>query len=399
MYKNTLNKNTENTSDNSNTNTEIYMDYQATTPLDPNVFEEMLPYMKDIFGNPHSSEHAFGWKANQAVERAKYQVASYINALENEIVFTSGATESNNLAIVGTGYSALKKSKRRIILVSAIEHKCVLGAARFLEQFGFIIKKIPVLKDGHIDLQQLQKMLSDKVLLVSVMATNNEIGVNQPIKKIAEFCRNQGIIFHVDAAQGAYTELDVLEQNIDLLSLSGHKVYGPKGIGALFISKDNICKPLPIILGGGQQDGFRSGTVPTPLAVGIGAAFDLMATLKEKEIPYLLSLRNSLFAGLKNNIPTLKINGDLQDRHPGNLNVTIPNLRAQQIILSLQPKLCFSTGSACTSGMPEPSHVLKAIGLSTEDAESSFRITVGRFTTNKDIQNAIQLISNVAHHR
>lgn len=377
----------------------IYMDYQSTTPLDPVVLKTMLPYMTSEFGNPHSSEHAYGWHANKAVETAKAQVASYIGALENEIIFTSGATEANNLAIIGTGYAALDKSKRRTVLVSAIEHKCVLGSARFLERFGFTIKKIPVLKDGHIDLEQFKGMLSEDVLLVSVMATNNEIGVNQPIKEIGTICHEKGAIFHVDAAQGAYSNLDTLENNVDLLSLSGHKVYGPKGVGALFISQDNPCKPTPIILGGGQQDGFRSGTVATPLVVGMGSAFDLMASVKKEEIAKLSELRDMLLNGLKQNIPTLQINGDLADRHPGNLNLTIPHMRAQQLILSLQPKLCFSTGSACTSGIPEPSHVLKALGLSTEEAESSFRITVGRFTTDEDIQETINLISHSVHHK
>lgn len=396
MSKNTSINNIQNSED--KTDLKIYMDYQSTTPLDSAVLEKMIPYMSISFGNPHSSEHTFGWEANKAVEQARSKVASYINALENEIIFTSGATESNNLAIIGTGYSALKKTYRRIILVSAIEHKCVLGASRFLEQFGFIIKKIPVLKDGHINLQELKNMLSDKVLLVSVMATNNEIGVNQPICEIGNLCHNLGIIFHVDASQGIYNSLNVLDQNIDLLSLSGHKIYGPKGIGALFINKDNTCKPSPIILGGGQQDGFRSGTIATPLAVGMGAALDLMTKVKENEITKLLKLRETLLNGLKENIPSLRINGDLVDRHPGNLNITIPNLRAQQLIFSLQPKLCFSTGSACTSGIPEPSHVLKALGLSTEEAESSFRITVGRFTTDKDVQYAIKLISDYVNN-
>lgn len=376
----------------------IYMDYQSTTPLDPVVLKTMLPYMTNEFGNPHSSEHAFGWQANKAVEQAKARVASYIGALENEIVFTSGATEANNLAIIGTGYAALDKSNRRTILVSAIEHKCVLGSARFLERFGFTVKKIPVQKDGHVDLEQFRRMLSEDVLLVSVMATNNEIGVNQPIKEIGTLCHDKGGIFHVDAAQGSYSNLDVLENNVDLLSLSGHKVYGPKGIGALFISQDNPCKPTPIILGGGQQDGFRSGTIATPLVVGMGVAFDLMASVKKEEIAKLSKLRDMLLNGLKQNISTLQINGDLVDRHPGNLNLTIPHVRAQQLILSLQPKLCFSTGSACTSGIPEPSHVLKALGLSTEAAESSFRITVGRFTEEDDIQKAIDLITHSVYH-
>lgn len=381
-------KNSENTG-----NTGIYLDYQASTPLDARVLDKMLPFMTTEFGNPHSSEHFFGWKSNDAIESAKGMVADYINALEDEIVFTSGATESNNLAIIGMGYTALDKSKRRTILVSAIEHKCVLGASRFLERFGFTIKKIPVKHDGIIDFEALNELLTDDVLLVSTMATNNEIGVNQPLEKIGIMCKEKGAIFHVDAAQGAYANIDVVENHVDMLSLSGHKIYGPKGIGALYINQASELKPTPIIRGGGQQSGYRSGTMPTFLVVGMGEAFNLMKDLKETEAQYISDLRAKLLEGLKAKFPDIKINGTMESRHPGNLNVMLSNRDARDMILSLQPKIAFSTGSACTSGIQEPSHVLKAIGLTTEEAEHSFRITVGRFSNMDDINTAIELIS------
>ena len=377
-----------------NDNTRIYLDYQASTPLDARVLDKMLPFMTTEFGNPHSSEHSYGWNANNAIENAKAMVAEYINALEDEIIFTSGATEANNLAIIGTGYTAIEKSKRKTILVSAIEHKCVLGAARFLERFGFSIEKIPVKKDGIIDLDAFNKLLTDDVLLVSTMATNNEIGVNQPLQDIGILCKEKGAIFHVDAAQGAYANIDVVENNIDMMSLSGHKVYGPKGIGALYINQNSTLKPTPLIRGGGQQNGYRSGTMPTFLVIGMGEAFNLMKDLKKVEAQYIIDLRAKLLNGLKANLPNIKINGTMDNRHPGNLNIMLAECDARNIILSLQPKIAFSTGSACTSGIQEPSHVLKAIGLSTNDAEHSFRITVGRFTDDDDILHAIELISS-----
>jgi cysteine desulfurase len=372
----------------------IYLDYQATTPLDRRVLEAMLPYMTEKYGNPHSSEHSVGWAAEKAVEWAKSQIAIYINSLEDEIILTSGATESNNLAIIGLGYAALKKSKRRTILVSAIEHKCVLGASRFLEFFGFKIEKIPVENDGLILIEKFKSMLSDDTLLVSVMATNNEIGVNEPISLLGKMCKNNGTIFHVDASQGAYTNIDVIENNIDLMSISAHKIYGPKGIGGLFISQHSSIKPLPIIYGGGQQNGYRSGTIPVFLGVGFGEACSIMIKEKKEEIGKLISLSTKLYEGLKEICPLVKLNGCHENRHPGNLNITLPDMEAKQLITSLQPNIAFSTGSACTSNNIEPSHVLRAIGLSTEEADRSFRLSVGRFTTKDEIDTAISLISD-----
>lgn len=357
-------------------------------------YRKNVPYMTDVYGNPHSSEHAFGWEANKAIERAKTQVASFINALDDEIIFTSGATESNNLAIIGTAYAALQSSKKRTILVSAIEHKCVLGAARFTEKLGFNVKKIPVQRDGQINLDALTKMIDNDTLLVSVMATNNEIGVNEPLTVIGDMCKNNDVIFHVDAAQGAFANIDVIDTQADLMSLSGHKVYGPKGIGALYISQQSNIKPQPIIYGGGQQDGFRSGTLCPFLVAGIGAAFDIMKKEKDEEANHDRKLRTILLDGLKDIFPSLVLNGSLENRHPGNLNVTLPNVDARQFIFNLQPAIAFSTGSACTSGITEPSHVLRAIGLTTAEADASFRMTIGRFTTEDDVSFVLSNIKD-----
>lgn len=370
----------------------VYLDYQATTPIDSRVIKTMFPYMTEKFGNPHSSEHSMGWEANEAVEKAKIQVAAYISALEDEIIFTSGSSESNNLAIIGLGFAALEKSKRRRILVSAIEHKCVLGASRFLSKFGFIVEKIPVGIDGLIDLDQFVSCISSDVLLVSLMSTNNEIGVNEPISAVGAICKENGILFHVDASQGGYLNLDVLENHADFMSISAHKIYGPKGIGALFISQIASLKPMPIIFGGGQQNGYRSGTLPSFLAIGMGEACSIMQATKEKEAEKLRALRHKLHKGISLRFPEIRLNGHAQKRHPANLNYTIPGIDAKQFILSLQPHVAFSTGSACTSGNIEPSHVLRAIGLSTEEADSSFRMSVGRFTTEDEISRVISIL-------
>ena len=373
----------------------IYLDYQATTPLDKHVFTSMIPFMTEKYGNPHSTEHSLGWEAEKAVEQSKSQIAAYINSLEDEIIITSGATESNNLALIGIGYAAHDKSSRRTILITAIEHKCVIGASRFLQRFGFNIEKIPVEDDGVINISKFKSMLSNDVLLVSVMATNNEIGVNEPIKEIGNLCKTNGTIFHVDASQGAYTNINVIDNQIDLMSISAHKIYGPKGIGCLYINQHSIIKPIPLIYGGGQQNGYRSGTLPVFLVVGFGEACSIMSKMKEEEYEKLLFLSDKLYTGLLEVCPYLKLNGNRINRHPGNLNITSPFLESKQLITLLQPKLAFSTGSACTSNNIEPSHVLRAIGLSSEESDKSFRLSVGRYTTIEEIDISISLISEV----
>mgnify|MGYP004555715561 CR=1 FL=1 len=377
------------------TKNKIYLDYQASTPVDPEVLKAMNPYFCDIYGNPHSSEHSFGWKANDAIEVAKEYISRYINCLDTEIYFTSGATESNNLAITGTVLAALTKNiNRKTILVSSIEHKCVLGAARFVQRFGFKVQKLPVTSDGIVDLQVLENLLKNNdVLLTAIMATNNEIGFNQPLNIIGDLCEKYGSNFHVDAAQGAYSNIDVVENKISTMSLSGHKVYGPKGIGCLLIRDNLSLKPEPIIYGGGQQNGFRSGTMPVELIVGMGEAFNILIKNKDIEIERVSKLRNKLLMKLQSKID-IKVNGTLKSRHPGNLNICLLKGDSKNLILSLQPNLAFSTGSACTSGIIEPSHVLKALGLSNEECDRSFRITVGRFTTEDDIDNTVELITD-----
>jgi cysteine desulfurase len=372
----------------------LYLDYQATTPIDQRVFQTMLPFMTEHYGNPHSSEHSLGWASHTAVENARMKIAEYVGALDCEIIFTSGTTESNNLVITGLAYAALEESKRRTILVSVIEHKCVLETARFVRRFGFDVRYIPVAPNGIVNMEAFMAMLSDDVLLVSVMAVNNEIGTHEPIAEIGALCKVRGILFHVDAAQGAYANIDVAENNVDFMSFSAHKIYGPKGVGALFINQYADLKPVPIIHGGGQENGFRSGTVPAFLAVGMGEACAVMQHERVTETIRLCSLRGMLLEGLRNYYPDLIVNGDMKKRHPGNLNIQLPDTETKQLIYVLQPHIAFSTGSACSSGIIAPSHVLKAIGLSTEQAERSFRLCVGRYTTEEDVKKAAALIGD-----
>lgn len=379
-------------------NKSIYLDYQASTPLSEKAREAMKYAGECSFANPHSSDHAQGWEAAKIVENASHDIADFIGGLGDEIVFVSGATEANNIAIIGTGLSAYKRNDgRKKIIISEIEHKCILGAARFLEEnFDFKVVKVPVKNDGTINLESLRKAVDQETLIVSVMAVNNEIGTTQPIKKIGEVCKKAGAIFHVDAAQALYTDIDVMEDGIDLLSLSSHKLYGPKGIGALYISQFIEMEPTPLFQGGGQQKGYRSGTVPTDLTAGFAAAIKELTELKEGEISRLESLKNFAWEELKKSFPSIRLNGSWENRHPGNINVTFPAVDAKALIGNLQPIIAVSTGSACTSGIPEPSHVLRAIGLSTADAESSIRLSIGRMTTKKEVETAVKKIVEAA---
>ena len=361
----------------------IYADYQATTPVDPRVMTAMEPYWRVSFGNPHSSDHVMGWDAEQAVANAAASVAALIGADDSEIVFTSGATEANNLAILGLARRAPRG--RRRILVSAIEHKSVFAAARALEEReGFITEFIPVDRDGFVRLDALDELLSDDVLLVSVMAVNNEIGTVQNISDIAELTRAHCTLLHCDAAQ-APCGMDVgyLADFADLLSLSGHKIYGPKGIGALHVRYGLEDCLEPMIYGGEQQRGLRSGTVPVPLCVGMGSAAELLiGDTAEEERQRIAQLRDAFINGL----PNVILNGpNGTTRHPGNVNVRFPGTNAQDLLASMQPILAASTGSACASGISEPSHVLRAIGLSTEEANSSVRFSFGRFSSTADV--------------
>ena len=372
----------------------IYADYQATTPVDPRVLEKMLPFWGDSFGNPHSNDHIVGWRAAEAVRESLTSVAALIGADPDEIVFTSGATEANNLALFGLARRA--PASRRRILVSAIEHKCVLAAAKALEEReGFTVEIVPVDGEGFIDLNVLESMLDGSVAVASIMAVNNEVGTIQDLPTISALLARQGIAFHCDAAQ-APCGMDVsrLAEYTDLISLSGHKIYGPQGIGALYVRRDLQARIEPLIYGGGQQNGLRSGTVPVPLCVGMAAAAEIVLEGGDRERPEVAKRRN-LFVTLLSDISfSIAINGPAWDRrHPGNANLRFDGFAAQDILGALQPGLAASTGAACTSGIPEPSHVLSAMGLDKDQAASSVRFSFGQFTSNLEVRKAATMVT------
>ena len=368
----------------------VYADYQSTTPVDPRVVKRMMPYWQAEFGNPHSVDHAVGWRAAKAVQEAAAAVAILVGADADEIVFTSGATEANNSALLGLVHKA--PPSRRRILVSTIEHKCVLAAARVIgERYGISIDTIPVDHEGFIDLNFLRSELDESVLAVSIMAVNNEIGTIQDIPSISALLGQYGVVFHCDAAQ-APCAMDVSELATfaDLVSLSAHKIYGPQGIGALYIRRDVRSRIEPLIYGGGQQEGLRSGTVPVALAVGMGAAATIShGPEQQAECERLAGQRNRFVRLISDGAVPVTLNGPVGEmRHPGNANLQFDGLCAKDILNSLQPRLAASTGSACTSGIPEPSHVLRAIGLNGEQADASVRFSFGRFTTDNEISQA-----------
>jgi cysteine desulfurase len=368
----------------------IYLDYQATTPVDPRVLDAMLPYFTEKFGNPHSRSHAYGWEAEAAVEHARGQVAHIIGADPKEIVFTSGATEANNMAILGAGRFYGKRRDHVIACVS--EHKCVLESCRQLEQEGLEVTYLPVDKSGLISLEDLERAVTERTLLVTIMAVNNEIGVIQPIKEIGEICHRRGAFFHTDAAQAVgKIPLDVNEMNIDLLSISGHKIYGPKGVGALYIRRKPRVRLKPLFSGGGQERGFRSGTLPTPLCVGLGKACEISEEEMSAESERLKRLRDRLLKGIMEQLPEVYLNGDLEHRIPGNLNLSFAYVNGDALLASVK-NLSVSSGSACTSASVESSYVLRALGVSDELGHASLRFGIGRFTTEEDIDFAIEEI-------
>jgi len=371
---------------------QIYLDYQATTPLSSRVYDAMKPYYKDKFGNPHSNQHFKGWESNEAVETSREQIASSINADLSEIIFTSGATESNNLAMLGIGLK--NEQQRNKVLVSSIEHKCVLSAAQYLSEKGLNVIEVPVNEIGLVDLDFLEQHLDETVLIVSIMDVNNEIGTIQPINEISALCHRVGAIFHSDAAQSMTTKaIDVKRSNVDLLSLSAHKIYGPKGIGALYVEKSIKDRLQPLLLGGGQEQGLRSGTLPTPLCVGFGTAAEIIESERQETILQIAELRNLFYEELKNKRPEIKLIGpNLEDRHVSNLSICFNGYDAEDLISLLQPKLAVSTGSACTTGIPEPSHVLSALGLSSEDAKSIIRFSFGKYTERSDTIKATNIL-------
>ena len=372
----------------------IYADYQATTPVDPRVLEKMLPFWGDSFGNPHSNDHIVGWKAAEAVRESLTSIAALIGADPDEIVFTSGATEANNLALFGLARRA--PASRRRILVSAIEHKCVLAAAKALEEReGFTVEIVPVDGEGFIDLNVLESMLDGSVAVASIMAVNNEVGTIQDLPTISALLARQGIAFHCDAAQ-APCGMDVsrLAEYTDLISLSGHKIYGPQGIGALYVRRDLQARIEPLIYGGGQQNGLRSGTVPVPLCVGMAAAAEIVLEEGARERLEVAKRRNLFVTFLSDISFSIAINGPAWDRrHPGNANLRFDGFAAQDILGTLQPGLAASTGAACTSGIPEPSHVLSAMGLDKDQAASSVRFSFGHFTSNLEVRKAATMVT------
>lgn len=368
----------------------IYLDYQSTTPCDPRVVEKMLPYFTEVFGNPHARNHPYGWAAEEAVEIARSQVADLIGADPKEIIFTSGATESNNLALKGVG--GFYKDKRNHIITLVTEHKCVLDTCRHMEQDGFDVTYLPVQSNGIVDLDVLQKAIRPNTLLVSIMAVNNEIGVIQPMKEIGKICRAHGVFFHTDAAQAVgKIEIDVEAMNIDLLSISGHKIYGPKGIGALYVRRKPRVRVSPIINGGGQERGMRSGTLPTPLCVGLGEACAIAQKEMHGESKRLLGLRARVYEKIMAALTDVYVNGDLEQRIPGNLNLSFAYVEGEGLMMAIK-NLAVSSGSACTSESLEPSYVLRALGVEEELAHTSLRLGFGRFTTEAEVDQAVDQI-------
>ena len=371
--------------------TPIYLDYAATTPVDKRVAEKMIPYLTETFGNPASSSHAFGWAAEEAVEKARADIAALINADPKEIVFTSGATESDNLAIKGA--ANFYKTKGKHLITVKTEHKAVLDTMRELERQGFEVTYLGVQENGLIDLEELKAAIRDDTILISVMWVNNEIGVVQDIPAIGAICRERKIIFHVDAAQACgKVPVDVEAAKIDLLSMSGHKVYGPKGIGALYVRRKPRVRLEAQMHGGGHERGFRSGTLPTHQIVGMGEAFRIAKEELEQDMAHYRKLRDIFLKGIEG-IEEVYINGDLEHRAPNNLNVSFNFVEGESLIMAVK-ELAVSSGSACTSASLEPSYVLRALGRNDELAHSSLRITFGRMTTEEEVQFAAELIKS-----
>ncbi|ADV87461.1 IscS subfamily cysteine desulfurase [Vibrio vulnificus] len=369
----------------------IYLDYSATCPVDPRVAEKMVQYMTmdGTFGNPASRSHRYGWQAEEAVDTAREQIAELLNADPREIVFTSGATESDNLAIKGAAHFYSKQGKH--VITSKTEHKAVLDTCRQLEREGFEVTYLEPESNGLISLSKLEAAMRDDTVLVSIMHVNNEIGVIQDIEAIGELCRSRKIIFHVDAAQSAgKVAIDVQKLKVDLISLSAHKIYGPKGIGALYVRRKPRIRLEAQMHGGGHERGFRSGTLPTHQIVGMGEAFRIAKLDMEKDYQHALALRNRLLDGVKD-MEAVTINGDLEQRVPHNLNISFAFVEGESLLMSLKD-LAVSSGSACTSASLEPSYVLRALGLNDELAHSSIRFSFGRFTTEEEIDYAIEQI-------
>jgi len=368
------------------------MDYQATTPLDPRVLEKMMPYFTEKFGNPHSSSHSYGWEAEDACEKGRVQVADLIGAHPKEIVFTSGATESNNLAL--KGLSGFYKDKKNHIITVATEHKCILDSCRYLERDDMEVTYLKVNEKGLIDLDELRAAITEKTLVVSVMAVNNEIGIIQPLKEIGAICRENKVFFHTDAAQAfGKIPLDVEEMNIDLMSISAHKIYGPKGVGALFVRRRPRVRLNPIITGGGQERGMRSGTLAPALVAGFGEAAEIAGRDMEADNIRIKSLRDKMYNEITSAVKDVFLNGDLEKGISGNLNLSFAYIEGESMLMAIRD-LAVSSGSACTSASLEPSYVLRALGVGDDLAHTSIRFGIGRFTTEEEVNYAIKTVIN-----
>ena len=368
----------------------IYFDYQATTPVDPRVLKKMMPYFGEIYGNPHSRNHSFGWEAEEGVEVARERVAKIINANPKEIIFTSGATESNNLALKGV--SEFYGDKKNHIITCVTEHKCVLESCRHLASKGFEVTYLPVQSDGLVNLDELKKSITDKTLIVSIMGVHNEIGVIQPLEEIGKICRSNDVFFHTDCAQAiGKIPLDVDKMNIDLMSISGHKIYAPKGVGALYIRRKPRVRISSMISGGGQERGMRSGTLSPALCVGLGEACNIYYNEMDKENKTLTKYKEMMLEGIRKSCPDVYLNGSEESRVPGNLNLSFAYVEGESLMMGIKD-LAVSSGSACTSASLEPSYVLKALGVEEELAHTSLRIGFGRFTTENEVKYATDII-------
>lgn len=367
----------------------LYLDMQATSPVDPRVLDAMLPFFLSRYGNPHSRTHVYGWEADAAVERARAQVAELIGASAKEIVFTSGATESNNISVKGV--MKFYSEKKRHVVTSQTEHKCVLDSCRHLQQEGFDVTYLPVNPDGLVDLEKLRSSIRPDTGLVSIMAVNNEIGVIQPMEEIGSICREFNVPFHTDAAQAlGKIPIDVNKWNVSLMSLSGHKIYGPKGVGALYLRRRPRIRVEPQMNGGGQERGIRSGTVPTPLVVGMGAACELAGKEMEYDERRVEALQERLLKGIQSRLEGVEVNGSLERRYAGNLNLSFAYVEGESLLMGLK-EVAVSSGSACTSASLEPSYVLRALGVEEDMAHTSIRFGIGRFTTEEEVDRAVEL--------
>jgi cysteine desulfurase len=372
----------------------VYMDFQATTPMDPRVLDAMMPFMTEKYGNAHSRTHRYGWTSEEAVEKARAQVASVIGASPKEIFFTSGATESNNIALKGV--AMYNKEKKNHVITLQTEHKCVLDSCRALEMQGFEVTYLPVQKNGLVDMAQLEAAIKPTTSIVSIMYVHNEIGVIQPVADIAKLCKKKKVYFHTDGAQAVgKIPINVERDQIDLMSISGHKIYGPKGIGAIYMRRRPRVRVRSPVSGGGQERGVRSGTLAVPSIVGLGAACEIASNEMARDHDHVLKLNKRMLDGLKSQLSHIVVNGDAVQRYPGNLNISFSCVEGESLLMGMED-VAVSSGSACTSASLEPSYVLRALGIDAENAHTSIRFGFGRFTTEKEIDYTVsECVRNV----